>query len=46
MPPPLYQRIVLQARHLRRLGLPWAAVASALGVTYKTAKKAATWEPG
>jgi hypothetical protein len=45
-PAPTYQRIALQARHLRRLGLTWAAVASALGVTDKTVKKAASWEPG
>ena len=42
MPPPLYQCIVWQARHLRCLGLTWTAVASALGVTDKTVKKALT----
>lgn len=45
-PAPTYQRIALQARHLRRLGLPWTAIASALGVTDKTIKKAVTWAPG
>ena len=43
---PPYQRIVLQVKHLRGLGLPWTAIASALGVTDKTVKKAATWAPG
>ena len=45
-PAPTYQRIALQARHLRRLGLPWTAIASALGVTDKTIKKAVSWSPG
>jgi hypothetical protein len=45
-PAPAYQRIALQARHVRRLGLPWTSIASALGVTDKTAKKAVTWAPG
>jgi hypothetical protein len=42
-PVPQYQRTALKARHLRRLGLAWSAIAKALGVTAKAAKRAAGW---
>jgi hypothetical protein len=41
--PPLYQRIALQAQHLRQLGLSFSAIAEHLGVTDKTVSKAISW---
>lgn len=42
-PPPLYQQIASRAQHPRELGMSYRQIGQALGVTPKTAAKAAAW---
>jgi hypothetical protein len=42
-PRPAYQEIAVKARHLKRLGLDYAAIARRLRVTGKTVAKAIAW---
>jgi hypothetical protein len=42
-PPPVYQKIALEAKELQELGLNFSRIAEHLGVDHKTVAKGIRW---
>ena len=42
-PPPVYQKIAKEAKHLQELGLNFSRIAEHLGVDHKTVAKGIRW---